>query len=170
MHLVAAAIAALLSWSLFEYSLHRFVFHWAPKSEWGRRFVFIMHGNHHEDPQDPTRLVMPPAGGILIATPLFFLFRAVLGIELGEWFFAAFIVGYLCYDYTHFSVHFFRPRTGLGRWIKRYHMHHHFSTPDARWGVSSPLWDYVFGTAGQNSPAREVSNNISSNDARISSS
>ena len=163
------AVLGILAWSLFEYSMHRFIFHWKPESAWGKRFIFIMHGNHHDDPQDPSRLVMPPAAGILIALPLFFLFRAVFGLSLGEWFFATFMLGYLCYDYTHFAVHFFRPRTGLGRWIKRYHMHHHFSTPEARWGVSSPLWDYVFGSTGEKVKTG-IESNIPGNDARISSS
>ena len=76
------------------------------------------------------------------------LFRAILGPVWVEPFFACFILGYLAYDYTHFAIHSRRQRSRLGRYLQRHHMLHHFATPNARWGVSSPLWDWIFRTAG----------------------
>jgi sterol desaturase/sphingolipid hydroxylase (fatty acid hydroxylase superfamily) len=89
---------------------------------------------------------MPPFVSVILATLLFFSFRAIFGAVYVEPYFAGFLIGYLCYDYIHFSVHHFTPKTKLGKLLKQSHMHHHFITPNARWGVSSPFWDYVFGT------------------------
>jgi sterol desaturase/sphingolipid hydroxylase (fatty acid hydroxylase superfamily) len=138
--------AGLLVWTFTEYFLHRFVFHAELPGKLGARIHFMMHGVHHEDPQDPSRLVMPPA----VALPLSFLFylgfKALLGPVDVLPFFAFFLVGYLAYDYTHYYIHHAMPRTRWGKLIKASHMGHHYVSPDSRWGVSTPLWDVVFGT------------------------
>jgi dihydroceramide fatty acyl 2-hydroxylase len=151
---VALGATGLITWSLAEYALHRFVFHLAPASPARRRLQFVVHGVHHEDPEDSTRWLMPPAPAAAAATILFALFHAVLGPAWVQPFFAFFLIGYLAYDYTHFAVHHGGLRTRLGRYLRRRHMLHHFATPDARWGVTSPLWDWVFRTAGER-PARQ---------------
>lgn len=138
------AAGGLLSWTLLEYCMHRFVFHFESRSPWIQRQVYLFHGIHHEDPQDPTRLVMPPAASILMGLIVYGLLYWTIGKTWTPAFFTGLVVGYLCYDYAHFAVHHFTPRTPLGRFIKQYHMYHHFVTPNARWGVSSPLWDIIF--------------------------
>jgi dihydroceramide fatty acyl 2-hydroxylase len=158
-HLDKAVVAALgagglIVWTFTEYAMHRFVFHLAPRSAVHRRLQFIVHGVHHEDPDDPTRLLMPPAPAAITAAALYVVFRMVLGSEWIDPFFAAFLMGYLAYDYTHFVIHRRSPRTRLGRYLRRRHMRHHFVTPDARWGVTSPLWDWIFRTTGE-PPASE---------------
>ena len=136
----------LFIWSFTEYTLHRYIFHLKPKNHFQSRLQFIIHGLHHDDPIDPTRLVMPPLAGIGIAIVLFTFFRLIFGGVWVEPFFAFFLVGYLCYDYIHFSVHHFTPRTVFGKYLRQSHMIHHFVNSHSRWGVSSPLWDIVFGT------------------------
>ncbi len=138
--------AGLFTWTLIEYALHRFIFHYPAKTPFGNRMVYILHGLHHEDPQDPTRLVMPPVPALIYSTVLFVSFRALFGPVLVEPFFASFLAGYLAYDYVHYYVHHFTPKNAVGKYLKRYHMIHHFSNYDAKWGVSNPLWDYVFST------------------------
>jgi len=140
--------AGLVVWSFAEYVLHRFVFHLAPTTPGRRRLQFVLHGIHHEDPHDATRWLMPPAPALLGAAALFLLFRIVLGPVWVQPCFAGFLVGYLTYDYTHWAVHHAAVPTPLGRYLRRRHMLHHFAAPDACWGVTSPLWDWVFGTAG----------------------
>jgi len=134
------------TWTLMEYLLHRFIFHFPAKSAWTKRLVYLFHGIHHDAPNDRTRLVMPPLPGILIATLLFFTFRVFTGPVDIYPFFACFLMGYLCYDYIHYALHHFTPKTSAGRYWKQYHMQHHFKEHHAKWGVSSPFWDYVFGT------------------------
>lgn len=138
--------AGVLVWTLTEYMLHRFAFHWKAESKLGKRFVYIMHGLHHDDANDPLRLVMPPLPAFLYAVFLFFIFTLVLGVHWVEPFFAGFLVGYLCYDYIHYYVHHFNPKNKIGKYLKQYHMLHHYAVNGAKWGVSSPLWDYIFRT------------------------
>jgi sterol desaturase/sphingolipid hydroxylase (fatty acid hydroxylase superfamily) len=145
--LVQLAAVGLVAWTLTEYLVHRFLFHYRPRSAAGQRLVYIIHGVHHEAPDDPTRQLMPPACAAIGLAIVYGMLRAILGYPWVEPIFAFFLTGYLAYDYTHFAVHR-RPRTRLGRALRRWHMLHHFATPSARWGVSSPLWDHVFRTAG----------------------
>ena len=152
---VAAMTAAgLLVWSLTEYLVHRFAFHHEATSPVGRRLQFVVHGVHHQVPDDPTRLLMPPAATAAGFAILYGLFWIVLGPGLVEPFSAGFLLGYLIYDYLHFAVHRTRPRMHLVRYLRRQHMLHHFVTPDARWGVTSGLWDSVFRTTGEGPRAR----------------
>ncbi len=109
----------------------------------GKYLVFLFHGVHHDDPEDARRLVMPPIAGIALAYAFYRFFGVVLGHAILPPFFGGFITGYLCYDYIHYYVHHFTPRTAVGKFLKQYHMLHHFVTPNARFGVSSPLWDLV---------------------------
>lgn len=143
------AMLGLFTWSLSEYLLHRYLFHMRPAGPFRARLQFMIHGLHHDDPVDPTRLVLPPIPTCLGAVVFFTVFRVLLGPAWAEPTFAFFAVGYLLYDYIHYASHRFVPWTALGRALKRHHMLHHYATPNARWGVSSPLWDYVFGTIGR---------------------
>jgi dihydroceramide fatty acyl 2-hydroxylase len=132
-------------WTLTEYWLHRLVFHWEPDNAFGRRMHFIIHGIHHDHPNDKMRLVMPPS----VSIPLASLFLAAFWLILGEAafpVFGGFILGYLFYDYTHYYVHHFVPTTDFAKRLREHHMRHHFQDHRYGYGVSSPLWDYAFRT------------------------
>ena len=141
-------IGGLVWWTLTEYLVHRFVFHLRPSTPIRQRLQFALHGIHHANPDDVTRLLIPPAPALIAHAVCFGLFRVVLGGLWIEPFFAFFLVGYLAYDYLHLALHRATLPTRWGRHLRRQHMLHHYATPGARWGVSSPLWDLVFGTAG----------------------
>ena len=125
------------------------MFHYIGPRPWQRRLYFVVHGVHHDFPQDSGRLVMPLGVSIPLGALFFVLFRALAGGVYVDPLFVGFALGYLAYDGTHYATHHFRMSWGWGRWIKRYHMIHHHTGVDARYGVSSPLWDWVFGTAGE---------------------
>ncbi len=146
MPVLAIGAAGMFVWTLTEYLLHRFLFHYPARSKPGKWLVFLFHGNHHHDPKDKTRLVMPPAGAIPIMAALYMSFSLVLGKPWIEPFTAFFIVGYLIYDYIHYSTHHFPMRNPVAKYLKIYHLKHHFSGQKGRYGVSSPLWDRIFGT------------------------
>lgn len=141
---LALLAAGIFFWTFAEYFLHRFVFHYHAKSAFGQRIFFLMHGIHHDDPEDQRRLLMPPVAGIIIATIFYALFTLTLGSVNVNPFFSGFLVGYLCYDYIHFATHFGRFKSGTFKFLKQYHMKHHFVAPDRMYGVSSPLWDKIF--------------------------
>lgn len=135
----------LASWTLVEYLLHRFLFHYHPRSEWGKKVFFTIHGVHHEHPDDATRLVMPPALSVPLAvvtiTGLWF-----LAGPAGLAFFIGFGAGYLAYDTIHYVVHYFPLKGRIGKALRAHHMRHHFKEPDRGYGVSNPFWDVVFRT------------------------
>ena len=152
-HGVLLGLGGLLLWTFAEYVLHRYVFHYIGPRLWQRRMHFVLHGVHHDFPQDTGRLVMPLGASIPMGTAFYFAFQALLGPVLVGPVFIGFALGYLAYDGTHYAIHHFRMSSRWGKWIKRHHMVHHHTGEHARWGVSSPLWDWVFGTMGS-SPAR----------------
>jgi sterol desaturase/sphingolipid hydroxylase (fatty acid hydroxylase superfamily) len=148
----AAFILGLFVWTLAEYTLHRFVFHYEPKTPAQERAFFLFHGVHHAQPQLKTRLVMPPVVSLPLAAIFYGLIYLVVGLLLRApaWtplIFSGFVAGYLLYDMTHYAAHHLPMRSGYLKFLKRYHIMHHYRTPNARFGVSSPLWDYVFRTA-----------------------
>jgi dihydroceramide fatty acyl 2-hydroxylase len=138
--------AGVVLWTLIEYVLHRFVFHWRPRSGWGRTFHFLAHGIHHLDPWDPTRLVFPPAAGLLIGGLIFLALAALLPLGAALATMAGVVSGYLVYDLTHFFTHHGKPRTRWGKFLKAYHLAHHHKHWTRMYGVSQPLWDLVFRT------------------------
>jgi sterol desaturase/sphingolipid hydroxylase (fatty acid hydroxylase superfamily) len=146
--LLLCAAAGIFIWTITEYALHRFAFHFPAKSKLGKWLVFLFHGNHHHDPKDKTRLVMPPSGSIPIMLVLYYLFSLTVPQVWLAPFTAFFIVGYLIYDYIHYATHHFPMKNPVAKYLKLYHLKHHFSGETGRYGVSSPLWDMVFGTTG----------------------
>lgn len=156
----ALGMSGFLVWTLLEYVLHRFIFHYQSDTQIGQRLHFLIHGLHHDDPLDPTRLVMPPVVSVVLSLPFFAGFKMMFGEVYVEPFFAFFLIGYLCYDYIHFYVHHFIPTTKIGKYLKHSHMIHHYVDSDARWGVSSPLWDYIFGTVGTVEQSKEKKQTI----------
>ena len=144
-------LAGLFLWTFAEYILHRFLFHFPAKNAWQERLSFLFHGIHHEQPRVKSRLVMPPAVSIPLALVFYGLFYLVLGLflRIPAWIspiFAGFILGYVLYDMTHYATHHTPMRKGYFRMVRQQHMHHHFKTPNQRFGVTNPLWDYVFRT------------------------
>jgi dihydroceramide fatty acyl 2-hydroxylase len=143
---LSLGLLGLFVWTLSEYVLHRWVFHYVGPRLWQRRLHFVLHGVHHDFPQDGDRLVFPLGASIPFGLTFYLAFRALAGPVLVDPLFVGFGLGYLAYDGTHYAIHHFRMSSRLGKWIKRHHMIHHHTGAHARWGVTSPLWDYVFGT------------------------
>ena len=152
---VAAFLGGWLAFSLFEYALHRFVFHGPFPDNRGGQIAWLMaHGYHHAYPSDPDRLVMPPLGSLPLVGIFVVFYLLALGQGLGLGFLAGTLAGYITYDSMHYLMHHRQPRTAMGAWLRRYHqLHHHVDEP-TRYGVSSPVWDLVFRTYG---PIRRAS-------------
>jgi dihydroceramide fatty acyl 2-hydroxylase len=133
-------------WTLTEYWIHRAIFHFEPEEGLGARLHWIIHGVHHDHPNDPLRLVMPPSVSVPLSTAFCVGFWAVLGTPLWYAFGAGFLAGYLLYDMTHYYLHHHKPRTRAGRWLRELHMRHHFQDDTRGFGISAPYWDRAFGT------------------------
>ena len=145
--------AGFVTWTLAEYWLHRMFFHWEPKTWWGPRMHFIIHGVHHQWFQDRMRLVMPPAVALALGV-LFFggyyglalLAAPVLAPTWVTAFFAGKVVGYMNYDLTHYYLHHGKPTLSFYTKLRHHHNNHHHVNHDRKFGVSFTLWDHVFGT------------------------
>ncbi|MEM1122892.1 MAG: sterol desaturase family protein [Bacteroidota bacterium] len=133
-------------WTVTEYVLHRWLFHYEPPGKLGKRMHFIFHGVHHDYPNDSKRLVMPPAVSIPLASAFYFLFRSAVPHDGFFAFFAGFLAGYLFYDMLHYAIHHAPMKGKIWMALKTHHLKHHFKNPDAGYGVSSPLWDLVVGS------------------------
>jgi dihydroceramide fatty acyl 2-hydroxylase len=146
---IALAIGGYALWTLFEYWLHRIVFHFEPEDGFGARLHWIIHGIHHEHPNDPLRLVMPPAVSIPLGAAVFGLLYLAFGSDYAPGLGAGFFAGYLAYDMLHYYVHHFTPRGRLGRMLRERHMRHHFQDETRGFGISAPYWDEVFRTSSR---------------------
>lgn len=144
--IMALFVAGLFIWTLTEYVLHRFLFHWTPPGEWGKRLHFIWHGVHHDYPNDRLRLVLPPSVSVPLASLFFGLYYIIFDTPSVYPFYAGFMLGYLCYDMMHYAMHHLHWNNPLWLKIKNHHMLHHYQEHDKGFGVSNPLWDYIFQT------------------------
>src|SRR5262245_55129963 len=111
--LAGLAAAGYALWTLFEYWLHRVVFHFEPERGVGARLHWIIHGVHHDHPNDPLRLVMPPAVSVPLGAGVFALLYLAFGDHRAPGLAAGFFAGYLVYDMIHYSLHHLRPRGRL---------------------------------------------------------
>jgi len=139
-------LAGVLWWTLFEYLAHRYLFHldhWLPQA---KPLTFLLHGCHHVDPQDATRNLMP-----LVTTIPLFAAKLALLLLCFDQALAFSLLGsigltYVAYDTIHYACHQWRPRGRIWRALRAHHMRHHFRDDSVNFGVSSPLWDWVFAT------------------------
>jgi dihydroceramide fatty acyl 2-hydroxylase len=146
---LALLVAGYALWTLFEYWLHRIVFHFEPEQGLGARLHWIIHGVHHDHPNDPMRLVMPPSVSIPLGAAVFGLLYLIFGQRYAPGIGAGFFLGYLVYDMMHYYLHHFRPHGRLGRMLRERHMRHHFQDDTRGFGISAPYWDEIFGTSSR---------------------
>lgn len=138
-------VGGLLFWFLFEYGMHRWVFHWKPRHRLLQSFVFIMHGNHHADPNDPLRNLMPPVASIPITGSVWLVFLALFGAA-GTWAFVGFIIGYVIYDMLHYACHQWPMKSRVWLPFKKHHMRHHFGVNEGNYAISGLPLDRLFRT------------------------
>jgi len=137
--------AGTFFWTLFEYLMHRFVFHFVSGRPRARRVIYVLHGNHHEFPRDKERLFMPPVPSLVLAGFIFFAQYLVLGRPAFA-FFPGFLLGYLCYGSMHYAIHAWNPPFAWMKPLWRNHHLHHYKHAERGFGVSTSFWDRVFGT------------------------
>ena len=145
---VAAAglcLAGVVLWTLTEYALHRFVFHWQPGSVLMEQFVFVMHGNHHAVPNDPLRNLMPPIVSVPVGALVWAGMATVLGPS-GSWLFLGWMTGYVGYDLVHYACHQWPMKGRFARMLKAHHMRHHHLHEEGNYAITGMMWDRLFRT------------------------
>ena len=150
---LAWILGGYVFWTLTEYWMHRLVFHFEPEEGFGAKLHWIIHGVHHDHPNDRMRLVMPPSVSVPLALAFLAAFAVVLGTPPAYAFGSGFLAGYLIYDMTHYFLHHGRPDSRVGKLLREQHMRHHFQDDTRGFGVSAPWWDHVFGTAQRRRPS-----------------
>lgn len=142
---VPMVFAGVLVWTLTEYALHRYVFHFEPRSPLLQQVIFVIHGNHHTEANDPLRNLMPPIVSITVGGMVWALSIVAFG-PAGTWFLLGFIVGYVAYDLVHYACHQFPMKGRIGRVLKMHHMRHHHLKVRGNYAITGMIWDRVFAT------------------------
>jgi len=144
----ALIVLGALMFYFSEYGMHRFAFH-APPLSWPllRKLQHRLHYDHHVEPNRLDLLFLPIwflVPNLALATGLFAL---IFGAEASSSALFGMMLAILHYEWVHYVAHIpYSPRTRLGRWIKQYHLRHHFISEKHWFGVSNPTLDRVFGT------------------------
>jgi len=155
-HLLWLVPAGVLLWTLLEYALHRFVFHIQipVRDPRLREIINASHLAHHASPRDPGRVLVRPSYGLVVSSIVYAVLYALTrslfsttALIAGIW------AGFLYYEAVHYRVHFSLAASAFIAHQRRTHFYHHFTNNKLCFGVTSPLWDYVFGTTG---PGRSI--------------
>lgn len=139
---LASFVAGLFGWTLVEYAIHYWLGH-LPK---GRILISSEHLAHHRDILYFTPLRLKVRGAIPVLAGLLLAVGGTCGATVGIGFVAAVAIGWTTYERLHRSIHVHGPRNAYGRWAARHHLSHHFGLPNANHGVTTPIWDVIFGT------------------------
>ncbi|CCD27238.1 fatty acid alpha-hydroxylase NDAI_0K00470 [Naumovozyma dairenensis CBS 421] len=135
-------------WTLIEYCMHRFLFHFDERLPEHNIFYvihFLLHGCHHYLPMDKYRLVVPPTLFIFLCFPFYKVVFKLLPLYWAYAGFAGGLFGYVCYDLCHYFLHHSKMPPPL-RKLKKYHLEHHYKNYQLGYGVTSWYWDKIFGT------------------------
>ncbi|MDA0195927.1 MAG: sterol desaturase family protein [Bacteroidetes bacterium] len=143
--LIEMFLMGWLVFSLIEYAVHRYVFHMETNTIRRVEIQYKVHGIHHDYPKDKERLAMPPVLSLPISLILYFIFNALMGSAVFG-FLPGFLVGYALYLFVHYAVHAYQPPKNFLKVLWINHGIHHYKDHERAFGVSTPLWDYVFRT------------------------
>jgi sterol desaturase/sphingolipid hydroxylase (fatty acid hydroxylase superfamily) len=127
--------AGLFAWTFIEYLIHGWLSHTF------RTFAGPLHAVHHRDPG----AVFTIGAWLPIATA-YLVGLAIFCMTAGMIFFSGIVAGFIAYETIHYRIHFRAPRAGIESHLRARHLAHHQSNPDATFGVTSELWDLIFGT------------------------
>lgn len=148
-------VLGVLCWTLMEYLLHRFLLHLHGQSPTLQRVIDKLHLGHHWDPVDEAKITVPVYASLPIAFALLGLFR----LMAGSWgasalLMAGTIAGYLGYEAVHFRIHCGSKPGRVLSFQRTAHFFHHYKDPTCCFGVTTPLWDWIFGTRRSKPTAR----------------
>lgn len=139
--------AGIFVWTLLEYIIHRWFFHYQPKAELSKAVLDRFHIFHHDDPKDNSQVCLP----FVFSLPVW---AVILGLILvfggGQMASLIFVCGFAMmmtiYDIAHYSAHYMPATNKVLKILKYHHMRHHYHNHNKRFGVTTPFWDYIFRT------------------------
>jgi sterol desaturase/sphingolipid hydroxylase (fatty acid hydroxylase superfamily) len=142
---LAVAVLGIIAFTFVEYIMHKHFFHMEPDTPIKDKLQYGIHGVHHDYPRDKDRLAMPPFVSAAYSAILYLVFTLLMG-DFALYFLPGFLIGYSGYLGVHYVVHVYNPPKNFLKVLWVNHAIHHYKNPDAAFGVSSPLWDYLLGT------------------------
>ncbi len=140
-------LLGIFFWTPTEYILHRFVFHLTQVREPWKSIASSLHMAHHRNVQTQDLIIAPPGVAIIFST-LIYLFSLIFtqSFSLSALLISGLYIGYIFYEWAHFSAHRYHPKNKIAAYLKQYHLAHHFKYPSSTFGVTNPFWDWIFGT------------------------
>ena len=145
LQIILLFIAGTITFSLVEYLIHKYLFHMMPDTKLKADIQYKVHGVHHDFPKEKDRLAMPPPLSIVLSILFFLFFRLIMG-DYAYGFMPGFLFGYTAYLFVHYIVHAWQPPNNIFKVLWVHHGIHHYKDHERAFGVSSPLWDVIFGT------------------------
>ena len=140
-------LSGLLMWTVMEYIFHRVLLHHRFRGPFLHKVIASAHMRHHATPGDANHILVYPSFALVFSTIIYASLAlltgsgyATTGIISGIW------AGFLYYEAVHYRVHVSLKSSGLLQRQRRAHFHHHFADSSTCFGVTSPIWDYIFGT------------------------
>ena len=137
--MIPSFLLGILTWSLFEYLLHRYIGH----SKKVINGFSQEHRSHHVDGNYFMRLPKKVRVSLQVIVPLTLISIYCFQI-LGLCFALGFTTFFIAYEILHKRCHTHPPKTAYGHWMRKHHFFHHFGAPKKNFGVTSPLWDLIF--------------------------
>lgn len=145
LHMVLMFGLGFLFLTLVEYLAHRYFYHMDPSTRIKKKIQYAVHGVHHEYPKDKKRLAMPPLLALVYVAFFFITIKFFLGDDVYA-FGPGMLMGYTTYLFIHYAVHAYQPPKNFLKILWIHHAIHHYKDNERAYGVTSPLWDWVFGT------------------------
>ena len=143
--IIGLFVTGVFIFTLVEYLIHRFVFHFKANTPRQHELKYKIHGVHHHYPKDKDRLAMPPLMSLTLAALSFLLYKWLFG-NYGIALFSGFVSGYSIYLIIHYAVHRYRQPHNFLSILWKHHSLHHYRSDSSAFSVSNPMWDYIFGT------------------------
>ncbi|MBF6570684.1 MAG: sterol desaturase family protein [Candidatus Binataceae bacterium] len=126
--------AGVIAWTFLEYALHGWMSHRFTT------FASRVHAVHHRDPS----AVFAIGAWLPVAVIWAILVYLGSGKEIAS--ISGLVTGFAVYEIIHYRLHFARPRFEIEDWMRTRHLAHHNCAPKRNLGVSTPVWDLIFGT------------------------
>lgn len=142
MDIIPGFLSGLAVWTLLEYVIHRWLGH-LPR---GRIFTSSEHLRHHADVLYFTPIRLKILGAIPVLALAFALAAWASDTATASGFALAIACGWTTYEWLHESIHVRGPRNRYERWAARHHLSHHFGKARSNYGVTTPVWDWIFGS------------------------
>lgn len=145
-------VIGFLFFNLFEWVVHKYLFHKKPTSCMENSAHLILHGSHHLVPMDTMRLVFPPVPASVFYHSFGLMFYFLTpNVHVYYTVMAGVMIAYLTYDLMHYANHHANYDNRMLGIIKRHHLRHHFHTPNeepCNYALSLPamIWDEIFQT------------------------